>query len=204
MDLQNKIVGVVGRKGSGKSRVFQAMLQRSSRLFLLDTMGEHDWISNRFYSLQGVNRFLGWASLQERFAGSFVCEDEEVEPSFDQVAGWVYEQGRMTLGIEEIPFFCQPGFLLSGFDRIARLGRHREISLVYTAQRMAEVARRLTAATDVFLLFSNTEPRDLDAIATRCSREVADLVSELPEHGWLSWDVVSRKVSTNGKLPIWV
>jgi hypothetical protein len=203
MDLQNKIVAVVGRKGSGKSTIFRKILGRASCLFLLDTMGEHDWIPNQLYTLESVKRFLGWASLQKQFAGSFVCEDE-IEPNFDQVANWIYGQGRMTLGIEEVPFFCQPGFLPPGLDRIARLGRHREVSLVYTGQRMAEIARRLTAATDAFILFAQHEPRDLDAIAARCSREVADLVSELSEHGWLAWDAVSREVSTNGKLPVGV
>jgi len=199
MDLQNKVVGVVGRKGSGKSRIFQRILQRCPRVLVFDTMGEHGWIPNRFNSLEGVGRFLAWASLQDKYAGSLVPQDE-IEPAFSQIAEWVYDQGGMTLGVEEVPFLCSPAYVPPGLDRIVRLGRHHEIDLIYTGQRMAEVARRLTAATDVFILFQHTEPRDLDAIVARCGREIAEQVSELPAHGWLEWNAVSRAVSKTGKL----
>ena len=55
---------------------------------------------------------------------------------------------------------------------------------------MAEVSRRITSATDRFVLFAHTEPRDLDAIADRCGREVAERVARLPLHGKLVWDAV--------------
>jgi hypothetical protein len=119
-------------------------------------MGEHDWIPNQLYTLESVKRFLGWASLQGQFAGSFVCEDE-VESNFDLVANWVYGQGRMTLGIEEVLFFCQPGFLPPGLDRIAPRPPPRSV-FGYTGQRMAEIARRLTAVTDAFILFAQHVP----------------------------------------------
>jgi hypothetical protein len=199
MDLQNKVVGIVGRKGSGKSRIFQQILQRCPRVLVFDTMGEHGWIPNRCNSLESVGRFLGWASVQDKFAGSLIPQNE-IEPAFDQIAEWTYEQGGMTLGVEEVPFLCSPSYVPPGLDRIVRLGRHRQIDLIYTGQRMAEIARRLTAATDVFVLFQHTEPRDLDAIVARCGREIADQVSELSTHGWLEWNAVSRAISKNGKL----
>jgi hypothetical protein len=58
---------------------------------------------------------------------------------------------------------------------------------------MAEVARRLTAATDYFVLFSHTEPRDLNGIAERCGQTVARRVAELDRHGRLVWDAVGAR-----------
>jgi hypothetical protein len=201
MDGQNKIVGVVGRKGSGKSTIFRRIVERSPRLFVFDSCGEHsDWIPNTSRTLEGANRFLGWASLQDLFAGSFVPEDD-VEGSFDQIALWIYEQGGMTLGVEEIPFLCDATHVPPALDRIVRLGRHREVNMVYTGQRMAEIARRLTAATDVFVLFQHTEPRDVEAIADRCGAEIAQQVLELPMHGYLVWDAIARKTSKSAQLP---
>jgi hypothetical protein len=200
MDGTNKIIGVVGRKGSGKSTIFRRIVERSPRLFIFDSTGEHSWIPNAFHSLDRVSQFLGWASMQDRFAGSFIPEDD-VEGSFDRIAFWIYQEGGMTLGVEEIPFLCEPNHVPDALDRIVRLGRHREVNMVYTGQRMAEIARRITAATDVFLLFQHTEPRDIEAIADRCGAEVAQQVMELPMHGYLLWDAIARKVSKAGRLP---
>jgi hypothetical protein len=200
MDRQNKIVGVIGRKGSGKSTIFRKILQRSSCIFLFDTMGEHDWIPNRFYTLDEVRQFLGWARSQRQFAGSFIPEDD-LEASFQPIADWAYREGELSFGIEEVPFFCSPGHVPAQLDRIVRLGRHRQLSVIYTGQRMSEIARRLTAATDAFVLFQHTEPIDLDAIAARCGRDVAQRVSALPVHSWLAWDAIFREVSAKGELP---
>jgi hypothetical protein len=94
---------------------------------------------------------------------------------------------------------CQPNWVPPGFDHIIRLGRHRRIDVVWTGQRAAEIARRLTAATDVFVLFAQTEARDLEALADRCGVEVAAQVSRLGLHDRLVWDVLNRVVR-RGKL----
>lgn len=193
MDVQNKIVGVVGRKGSGKSTKMREILERCPCLFLMDTMGEHSWIPNRFSDLRQAYRFLSWASAQKYFAGALIPL-RSLEKEFVLLADLVYLAGNLTFGVEEAPMFCQPSYLPPQFDRIVRLGRHRKINLVWTAQRMAEVARRLTAATDAFVLFAHTEPRDLGAIAERCGSEVAEQVVALPIHGYVIWDALSRKL----------
>ena len=75
-----------------------------------------------------------------------------------------------------------------------RLGRHRAVDILWTSQRAGEVARRLTAQTDVFIIFRHTEPRDLDAIADRCGREVSDRVSRLGLHEYLTWNVETGEI----------
>jgi hypothetical protein len=59
------------------------------------------------------------------------------------------------------------------------------------------VSRTLTSATDVWIFYSQTEPRDLDAIAERCGREVADQVAGLGLHDSFSWDVIAREIIPN-------
>lgn len=191
VELQNTLVGVAGRKGSGKSTMMRRILERCSRLFLFDPMGEHGWVPNRFNDWQDADEFLAWAQTQKLFAGSYIPQGS-LEQDFDWLADIIYDQGNLVFGVEEVPMLCSPSYLPSSFDRIVRLGRHRRVSVVWTAQRMAEVARRLTAATDYFVLFGHTEPRDLDAIAERCGSDVADKVMGLSLHGYLVWDVINR------------
>ncbi len=201
MEIQNKIVGIVGRKGSGKSTMFRRVMERCPRLFVFDSMGEHRWIPNRFDDFGDVLEFLACveAEGEPTFAGSYVPQADLVE-DFCDLSHEVYSMGNLIFGVEEVSMLCGPSFLPLEFDRIVRLGRHRRVNVVWTAQRMAEVARRLTAATDVFVLFAHTEPRDLDAVADRCGRDAAEQVAELPLHGAIVFDAISRSVCSPDEL----
>ncbi len=191
--VANCIIGVVGRRGSGKSTSAKKLLQATPRLFLFDVMGEHSWVPNPL-SIPDWPRFVAWSGGEQQFAGALIPEDLDAElATFARAA---YDRGDCLVGLEEVPMYCSPGALPDALDRLVRLGRHRQVSVVWTAQRMAEVARRLTAATDVFLLFRQTEPRDLEALAERCGAEVSGRVSALGLHDLVIWDVVESAEMT--------
>jgi len=192
VDGRNIIVGIAGRRGSGKSTIARKILERCERLLIYDAMGEHGWIPNLLESFEDLERFFGWVSLREKFAGRYVPHGDLVG-EFSEFAWLVYEQGDLMLGVEEIPMLCSPGALPPDLDRLVRLGRHKGVSIVYTAQRLTEVARRLTAATDVFVMFSNTEPRDLAGLSERCGTAVARRVAALSRHGYLIWDAAENR-----------
>ena len=47
-ERQNLIIGVAGRKGSGKSTQARRILEQCPRLFLFDSVGEHAWVPERY------------------------------------------------------------------------------------------------------------------------------------------------------------
>jgi hypothetical protein len=196
--VQNRILGIAGRKGSGKSTLNREILQHANRLFIFDTMGEHSWVPDQFKNLDEAYMYiLGAGAGDENFVGSFIPEDAQkdaLESSFAEISNAVYEVGNMSFAVEELPMLSTPQYNPPSYDRMIRLGRHRAINLGYTAQRLSEVPRRVTAATDIFVLFSHTEPRDLDAIAERTMPEVARQVSDLGDHEFLVYDVASRRL----------
>jgi len=196
MGAEAVIVGIAGRRGSGKSTMARRLLERCHRLVIWDPMAEHSWCPNRLSSLVRLERFLAWADPQDSFAARYVPEQADLVEEFEDVCELVFDYGRLVFGVEEVAMLCTPGALPGQFDRLVRLGRHERVSMVWTAQRMVEVARRLTAATDYFVLFSHTEPRDLDGIAERCGAGVARQVAELPRHGRVVWNAVEGRTES--------
>lgn len=166
--------------------------QHAPRLFIFDVMGEHGWTPNVFYNLEDVEQFLGWASTQRTFAGRYIPQSD-ARDGLDVICEWIYDLGNVLFIVEEIPLLCSPSFLPPELDRIVRLGRHQGVDFLWTCQRMSEVARRLTAATDLFILFRHSEPRDLDAIADRCGRQLSEKVAALGLHDYLVWDVIEGR-----------
>jgi hypothetical protein len=194
--LQNRIVGNIGRKGSGKSTVLADMLQTLDRPIVFDPLAEHDWTPNELSSMDALREFFRWNKKRAMWAANYV-PGENLEADLEELSRLVYERGDCSIAIEEIPLIATPGHMPDGFGKLVRTGRHRKVDVYWTAQRAAEVPRTLTSLTDEFIFFSQTEPRDLDAIAARCGKEIADRVMNLGEHEHFTYDVVKRSVVTD-------
>ncbi len=194
-DFQNRIVGIVGRKGSGKSTRVATLLKYCPRIFAWDPMGDHRRLLPDLF--EGIDddlyKYLYQASRAKTFACVYI-PGEDLEEEFEEICELVYHYGRMLLCVEEAPLICKAAYLPPVFGKIVRTGRHHAIDLLWTAQRASEVSRTLTSATDLWILYSQTEPRDLDAIAARCGRDLADRVAGLGLHDSFVYDVISRQV----------
>jgi len=193
-EVQNRIVGLIGRKGSGKSSHLSGLLRYCPRFVVFDVMGEHAPSNekNRFEKPAELARFLKWSHGQDTFAGVYVPAADP-EEDIEEVSRLVYACGHLCFACEEVPLYTQAGYMPPLFGKLIRTGRHQQIDICWTAQRAAEVPKTLTALTDVWVLFSQTEPRDLSALADRCGREVADRVERLGLHDYFIWDAVDRE-----------
>jgi hypothetical protein len=194
-DFQNRIVGVIGRKGSGKSTRVATLVKYAPRVFAFDPMQDHsNLLPDVFEGIDDeLDEYFYQASRAKTFACAFI-PDENLEDDFEDVCRLVYEYGHMLFVVEEAPLVLKAGYMPPVFGKIVRTGRHRGIDLLWTAQRASEVSRTLTSATDVWIFYSQTEPRDLDAIAERCGREIATHVAELGLHDSFTWDVINREI----------
>lgn len=190
-DLQNKIVGLAGRKGSGKSTALPEIVACRSRVCILDVMCEH-YSPNIFYDVGECLDYLARHANDRAFHCALRPQGSE-EEALNALAQTVFDIGDMCFAVEEVPWFSTANSQPEGLDLLTRMGRHRRVDLVWTAQRLAEVSRRLTSATDVFVLFAMTEPRDLDALSDRCGIEIASKVQQLGLHGSLVYDVLRAK-----------
>ena len=191
-EIQNRIVGIVGRKGSGKSTRLRQMLRYCPRFLVFDVMGEHAGRhNNRFESPAQLAHFLKWSREQPSFAAAYVPSGD-LQEEIEEVSRLVYGRGHLCFVCEEVPLYTQAGYMPPMFGKLIRTGRHRHIDIAWTAQRAAEVPRTVTSLTDVWVLFSQTEPRDLSALADRCGRVVADRVAGLGLHDYFLWDAIGH------------
>jgi len=197
-EQQNRIVAIAGRKGSGKSTLTREILIHARRRFIFDTVADHTWVPDQFSNVAEAHSYIFERGQSEgEFAGSFIPEDageKSLDVDFGEISIAVFDAGNMTLAVEELPMMSEPNYVPPAFNRLIRLGRHRSVNILYTGQRLSECPRRVTAATDVFVLFSHTEPRDLDAISERTTPEVADLTANLDHHEFIVYDVRSRSL----------
>ena len=69
-EIQNRIAGIVGRKGSGKSSRLRELLRFTPRFVIFDVMSEHALAGakNRFETPAQLSRFLKWSRGQQTFA----------------------------------------------------------------------------------------------------------------------------------------
>ena len=193
-EIQNRIVGIVGRKGTGKSSHLHRMLRYCPHFVVFDVMGEHSRQNqiNRLESPEHLAHFLKWSRQQERFAAVYV-PGGDLEQEIEEVSRLIYARGQLCFACEEVPLYMQAGYMPPLVGKLIRTGRHQQIDIAWTAQRAAEVPKTLTALTDVWVLFSQTEPRDLSALADRCGRDVAERVAGLGLHNYFVWDAVGHE-----------
>lgn len=201
-EIQNRIVGIIGRKGEGKSTELEKLLSSLPRIIAVDPNGEHDWLPNEIDSLDQLREFFRWAGKRKLWAANFV-PGEEIEEDVSEASRIIFNSpGHCAAAFDEITEYCSAGHAPKPFSRLVRRGRHRQIDIFYTSLRFAETPRRLTAQTDRFILFQQAEPSDLDGIAKRCGRDVADLVAHLGAHERIIWDARGGLIDPSNVIEI--
>jgi hypothetical protein len=190
---RNVVIGCVGLRGSGKSTALREIMSCRPRLVVVDVMGEHNF-GQRVGDLEEALEMLDAVQDRETFALALQPGRGDLAGVVDQICDYVFEIGNLTLALEEVPHYATASSMPEGLEALARMGRHRHIDLVYTGQRFAELPRRLTATTDFFVLFGQREPRDLEALAERVGRDVAERVDGLPLHGRIIFDVLAGRL----------
>lgn len=194
MDGQNYILGVAGRKGSGKSTFVRQRLPGIERLAIIDTLGEYtaDVPAAPGEPWEQVLALAKFRNL-EPFRMSFLLPPHETSAVFDALCRAAYMAGNCTVVIEEIDYFSKPSWNEEGLDLLIRYGRHANVNIIYTVRNLVETSRRLTSQTDVFVFFNVDEPRYLDGIEERFGPEVSTRVALLENHAYTIVNQRERK-----------
>lgn len=189
--MQNKnreVRGIFGTSGSGKTFLAAKMYGSESRAIVYNFMQDPQFAVKSTYMIIGgkekaaklpkIFHVLQGENFRLDFEPTDISEDEIL--SFDRVCFEVYRCGMpISLYIDELHMLTNAGWSPKELKDIAFTGRHREISVIYMAQRFASIDKKITYQTQIFDFFQTDEPTDLKGIADRCGSEVAEQVQSL-------------------------
>ena len=181
---ENVIVSLFGTKGSGKSELGKKIAEEYSRVVVMDMLGEYDTDTMTF-TVDDTLKFL--VENESNSSLSLSVRFSELDDYLD-VLECCYHLTDYLLVVEEASFLCSSSNFPAELSKLVRYGRHRRISQLYISRRPAEVARDVTAQSDLLVTFRQREPRDLDYLyscapgARMTRREFGAYVEGLPDY----------------------
>jgi hypothetical protein len=196
--LKNKIVGIFGSRGSGKTYLAAKMYGMESRALVYNTASDSQFTARSTFVLSGDARSIHQElplimrpkpHLFQRkppepnyWRISFLPVDLDADddiPSFQEACRQCWITGNMTLYVDELHMHTTSAYAPSEFRKLVYMGRHRQVSVIYMAHRVYDIPKKLTANTEIFYFFQTSEPRDLDTIEERVNVEAAEQVEKL-------------------------
>lgn len=186
--MRNRIIGMIAPKGSGKTWKISQMVRSGewSKVAIFDMLREPAYLTCCDEVFTGQPKAFAEALKQDNIRIAYrpdvfdMRDGEEYCPEFEEVfLKLTYAKGNMTIVIDEAHNLCSAHSCPPRLINAIRLGRHRQLSIVYITQSWAAVARPLTANTDEFYFYKIIEPRDLQGIRERCGIEIAEQVQSL-------------------------
>lgn len=205
--MKNKIVLIVGFRGSGKTTVASNILQAQDAVFVFDPHVDdaYAWLPNTARNEKQLANYPKWVmqAKPKRIACRFVPDgrqDPYESLQFFCSVMWICR--NLWMCVEEVSESCR-GVSAQGmppeFRRIVNQGRHKGINQIYCGLRYAEIPRSVSAGADVQVLFRCQEPVDIDSMRGRIGSEAAEKVQRLGPHEALiflpdrSWLVVGSR-----------
>jgi hypothetical protein len=188
--IENRIVGVIGPKGSGKTYRSARMFAKEKRAVLYQPVRvntEADEFSTDIIETgrpEDLERVIG----KEEFRCVYKVQDEEivyvgkanrcVYTSAPVIFKSCYNVGSLTLYCDEAHKVLNQGMCDGEVSRVIELCRNNSLSITYMAQSM-EVTREIRRNTDELYLYRLREPGDLEKIEERCGAVTAERVANL-------------------------
>lgn len=182
--MQNRIIFITGRKGTGKTTVANALARQAylagRRVMIVAPMGGFDLPgAPTVYDKNGV--------LSDKTENRSFVLNASNDADALLVIEYAYMVGNVLLVIDEIDLYADVRAPQPLILQIIRYGRHRAVSLVGISQRPANVVRDMTAQSDYMIMFQSTELRDVAYLADRIGPTDAERVRALPQFQYLTY-----------------
>lgn len=180
--MKNDIITVFGKKGSGKTFLIRNKIvpfYHNNGVIILDTM--HEYTFRNGFIATNANDVL---DILEKYEAvdkkNFIISLQSGE--FDDyltTLSFIHNFRGVTLVVDEVDKFAEPATINTDLKNLFNVGRHYEINLIAASRRPNQVNRIVTSQSDLLVMFSLQEPRDLAYIRQFSNKEVANFVKAL-------------------------
>lgn len=186
MQIEKKVILIIGKRGSGKSYLTQKIIANHSRLLVYDIMSEYT--GGIVFGTETVTDLIEfWGHIYKK---DFKLIYRPVQPKkeIDDLARLVFALGNMTFVVEEIDSICTAYDLPESFSRIIARGRHRNITLIGVTPAPFGIHRDLTRQAKEIYVFNTKEPRDRDYLRNLLGQEIESKLDALGQYEYVKWE----------------
>lgn len=201
---RDHVTTVFGRKGTGKSELARYLFTlmgtryRGGGRICIDTKDEHA------DELPGVPSITSPAAIFSSQTVRAVPPDPTDEEWFDELFRFAFDEGDTTIWCEELNAFTSPSKAPKWMKIYLYQGRRRKCGFIGTNQRPAEQHGCFLSQADHVIVYPLQYRLDREAVARHLDVEHVDVVSELldelPEYGFLHFDVAAGELSSSGPV----
>lgn len=157
-NLQNYIIGIMGRKGSGKTEFLKKCLENIDRYIIVDTLKEYEK-GIIFDDVYKLNEFVKLHGSNNKMKIIFRPQDDESMEKFFIITIRIC---NYTLIMEEVDYWCNQYQIHPILKKAIKYGRHENKNLIWISRCPYEINRFLTRNCDLLVSFVQTEQRDLE------------------------------------------
>jgi hypothetical protein len=186
--MQNRVIGVIGPKGSGKSHMAAQIMAGADRAAVYQIVREDaNYLPAATNIFDGDLRLFCIALGEDTFRYIYrvapgarrVEKNRIVLPDFELFLKCCFERRNMMMVIDEAHFLCARQYIPAFFYEAVATGRHRVLDIVFVGFRFAEIHPVLTSNADELYLWCINEPMDIEGIRNRCGEEVSTAIVTL-------------------------
>lgn len=169
--------GIIGQTGYGKTFFSKKLLKRFNRVIVADPQYEFP----DMLQAQTLKHFINIISGQSVFRVAAAFEQLE---QYTNLFRLVYKNIKnVVLLVDEISLFAPTYKSDYWLKQIAQRGRAKNISLIWTTQRPANVSRDITSQALAITAFRLTEIRDISYLSSQWrSKQGEQILTSLPKY----------------------
>lgn len=151
-------VVVFGKRGHGKTYWMKKHIESSLLpCVIIDTMNEY----------QNIAVWMPAGSIDEpprfdKFKMRFTPDSEDEFDILMAAIGELQPQFGLNVYIDEVDYWSSSSYMPREFGNNLRYSRHYRLNIYMSVRNPSEINRKITALSDVFVIFRITEPRYLD------------------------------------------
>lgn len=189
LTLSNDLrVGAIGRTGSGKSFIMKQLLDKQSRVIIVDSKHQVNWPGYHLTSSPSA------ALLEKKVI--FRPEGRITDAFWEDVMDVLHEDGGGILYIDELAEVCTANTMPAGLRSIFRMGRELGVGCYWAAQSATEITNTAIRQSDVLILFLNLGASDRDKLIKTCG-DIGEVTAHLGLREFVVFESANQAYDSN-------